>query len=115
MTTNTDKAMNDQEADLLQPSTYRPDITSETQPAANTTSYRDSFSTYGSSFDFISHTFQNLDLSDENENPSNQPHFIPITTADKSRLYTSWKQTVIVKPLGRKLGYHFLKNKLQLL
>lgn len=41
--------------------------------------------------------------------------FKPLTVDDKSRLYTLWKFSVIVKVFGKKIGHQLLKNKLTLL
>ncbi|KAM3281318.1 hypothetical protein P3S67_028339 [Capsicum chacoense] len=53
------------------------------------------------------------ELLDETIPEKLEENFIPITAADKTRLYSPWQSSLIVKLLGRKLGYSVLKRKLQ--
>ncbi|PHU15780.1 hypothetical protein BC332_16985 [Capsicum chinense] len=55
----------------------------------------------------------NLPLSDEITLTHTANNFIPITAADKSRLYSPWRNSLIIKVVGRKLGHQLLKSKLQ--
>lgn len=54
-----------------------------------------------------------IDLSDEIINcDRNEESFIPLTASDKSRLYSSWQYSVIVKVFGKKVGHQLLRSKI---
>lgn len=57
-------------------------------------------------------THSHIDLTDETTNDLHRDTFIPLTSADKSRLYLPWKFSVIVKVYGRKVGHQTLWAKL---
>lgn len=48
------------------------------------------------------------DLTDEITPAVSNTNFIPISAADKSRLYNPWQQSVIIKVMGRKIGHQIL-------
>lgn len=62
--------------------------------------------------DFKCNSFRNISLEDENTNPENHLNFILISAQDKERLYKPWKQSIIIKLLGRRLGYIQLRDKI---
>ncbi|KAG5582328.1 hypothetical protein H5410_052955 [Solanum commersonii] len=64
---------------------------------------------------YVTQGLDNTSFLDEQENPQNHPNFIPITTSDKHRLYTPRKQSLIIKLIGKKIGYSYLQNRLQAL
>ncbi|WMV13899.1 hypothetical protein MTR67_007284, partial [Solanum verrucosum] len=57
----------------------------------------------------------NINVQDEQENPHNHPNFIPISSSDKLRLYSPWKYSLIVKLIGKRIGYIYFQNRLQAL
>lgn len=46
-----------------------------------------------------------LDMTDELSTDSSLDNFIPLTTLDKSRLYSPWKFSLVVKVFERKIGH----------
>ncbi|KAM3221947.1 hypothetical protein P3L10_021217 [Capsicum annuum] len=49
-------------------------------------------------------------LNDEITPIKSANNFIPITAADKNRLYSPWKYVVIVKLVGLRMGHQLLKT-----
>lgn len=62
--------------------------------------------------DYKYNLLNSISLNDENDNPADHLYFISITKHEKIRLYSPWTQSVIIKLLGPKVSYNFLKNKL---
>lgn len=58
-------------------------------------------------------THSHIDFSDETTNDYQPDTFIPLTSTDKTRLYSPWKSSVIVKVFGRKVGHQTLRTKLR--
>ncbi|XP_047253562.1 uncharacterized protein LOC124887703 [Capsicum annuum] len=44
--------------------------------------------------------------------PESGKKYIPLTDEDKQRLYLSWRRSVIIKCIGRKLNHQFLRSKI---
>lgn len=107
--------MHEQEEDLLQRSTDKPKEASNAQEPLSKVSFRDKLISDSptSSIDSIQKVFNHFNLEDEKENTSNHPFFIPISSSDKERLYASWEQTVMIKPLGNKIEYNYLPTYLK--
>lgn len=63
----------------------------------------------------ISNTQYYLDMSDETLEEPSPDNSIPLSTEDKSRLYSPWKYSLVVKVFGRKVGHLTLKQKIQTL
>lgn len=82
---------------------------------ANTTTYK-TILTKSVDFDQIMHpniyTQQDMDLNDDISIECPSDTFIPLTSSDKSRFYLPWKNSVIVKVFGRRVGHQVLKQKL---
>ncbi|XP_019259782.1 PREDICTED: uncharacterized protein LOC109237845 [Nicotiana attenuata] len=110
METTQDTVMHDEEADQLLRGVNKPkegthgkdSFKEKLIPSDNNTT----------PLDFECDAFNNISLEDENTNPANHPNFIPISTQDKERLYQSWKQAIIIKLLGKRLGYVQLRDRI---
>lgn len=61
----------------------------------------------------ISNTQSYIDMSDEVLEDPTPENFIPLSSSNKSRLYSPWTYSIIVKVFGRKVGHLSLKQKLQ--
>ncbi|WMV55927.1 hypothetical protein MTR67_049312, partial [Solanum verrucosum] len=59
---------------------------------------------------YITQGLDNISFHDEQANPLNHPNFIPITSSDKQRLYTHWIQSLIIKLVGKRMGYLHLPS-----
>lgn len=53
-----------------------------------------------------------VDLTDETNPSIDSDNFIPLTAKDKSRLYSPWQFSVIVKVVGLKVGHQILRQKI---
>ncbi|KAK4709982.1 hypothetical protein R3W88_004495 [Solanum pinnatisectum] len=58
--------------------------------------------TEDSNITYVTQGLDSINFHDEQENPQNHPNFIPITSSDKQRLYTPWKQSLIIKLVEKK-------------
>lgn len=106
-------SLTNEEEDLLTRSTNRPKD-ADTHIEAQV-SYRDTITqkqTF-SPMDFDCTIFSSLTLEEKKDNTTNYPNCIPITIADKTRLYEPRKQSVIIKLLGKRMGYSLLLTKIQ--
>lgn len=54
-------------------------------------------------------------LTDAKVNPQQHPYYISISAQDKGQIYKLRHSIIIIKLLGWKVAYNFLKNKLTLL
>lgn len=54
---------------------------------------------------------EDIDPLDETVNHLETENFIPLTSTDKERIYKNWSNALIVKILGRRVGYRFLQQK----
>jgi len=59
---------------------------------------------------YVTQGLDNISFHDEQENPQNHPNFIPIASSNKQRLYTHWKQSLIIKLVGKRMGYLHLSS-----
>ncbi|KAK4729524.1 hypothetical protein R3W88_022512 [Solanum pinnatisectum] len=64
---------------------------------------------------YVTQSLDNISFHDEQENHQNHPNFIPIKSADKLRLYAPRRLALIIKLVGKKMGYIYLQNRLQTL
>ncbi|KAK6793495.1 hypothetical protein RDI58_006948 [Solanum bulbocastanum] len=64
---------------------------------------------------YVTQSLDNISFQDEQKNHQNHPNFIPITSVDKLQLYAPWRLALIIKLVGKKMGYIFLQNKIQTL
>ncbi|KAK6784187.1 hypothetical protein RDI58_017641 [Solanum bulbocastanum] len=105
-----DQDMSDQQVDLLIRSAKK-QKEQEEDPAAikQKISFLDCLlsKSVESDINFVTQSLDNINPSDEQENPNNHPHFIPLTTSDKLRLYSPWKHSIIIKLIGKRMTYTF--------
>ena len=62
---------------------------------------------------YVTEGLENINFQEEQENPQNHPNFIPLTSNDKLRLNSPWKLSIIIKLVGKNMGYLYLQNRLQ--
>lgn len=58
-----------------------------------------------------SYTHANLVLTDELTTITDPDNFIPLTVEEKTRLYSPWRYSIIIKVVGIKVGRQLLKQK----
>lgn len=111
-----DHVMSEQETDLLQRSTMKQ---KDEETADHTTTTKVSFldtlksSIHDQDINYVTKGLENINFQDEQENPLNHPNFIPLSLTDKLRLYSPWQHLIIIKLVGKRMGYLYLQNRLQ--
>lgn len=114
MSEKTDKeqsALTNEEADLLQRSILKPkESINQLDPQVT---FRDRLveNQQFESMEFDFHMFNNMSLEDEKDNPTNHKNFIPISSAEKHMLYKPWAQALIIKLIGKRMGYNLLRTR----
>ncbi|KAH0633409.1 hypothetical protein KY284_036195 [Solanum tuberosum] len=108
--------MSEQEADLLSRSTKKQKEELTSNPTSKVSFLESLISNMEEpTINYVTQSLDNISFHDEQENHQNHPNFIPITSADKLRLYAPWRLALIIKLVGKKIGYIYLQNRLQTL
>lgn len=109
-----DQDMSDQEIDLLKRSTKKQKEEHQNAIPCKVC-FLDTFkaSIIEPDINYVTKGLENINFQDEQENPQNHSNFIPLTASEKHRLYSPWKTSIIIKLIGKKMGYMYLQNRLQ--
>ncbi|KAK6780696.1 hypothetical protein RDI58_022880 [Solanum bulbocastanum] len=111
---NNDHEMSEQEADLLSRSTKKQKEELTPNPNSKVSFLESLISNMEEpTINYVTQSLDNISFHDEQENHQNHPNFIPISSVDKLRLYAPWRLALIIKLVGKKMGYIYLQNRLQ--